>query len=94
MAEQKSIEITDNPTDKPIPIETDFPIGGPTPEATIRVEGDTATSGKIRTDELLPVQKRIVGSENPDILYSTPGDDLVLAKGGDDTIVGSLGKDI
>ena len=94
MAEQKSIEITDNPTDKPIPIETDFPIGGPTPEATIRVEGDTATSGKIRTDELLPVQNRIVGSENPDILYSTPEDDLVLAKGGDDTIFGSLGNDI
>lgn len=93
MAEQKSIEIIDNPTDKPIPVETDFPIGGLSPEATIRVESDTAASAAIRSDELIPVQNRIVGSENPDILNTTPGDDLVLAKGGDDTIFGSLGND-
>ncbi|MEM6399092.1 MAG: calcium-binding protein [Cyanobacteria bacterium P01_D01_bin.116] len=93
MDEQKNTEITVNPTDKPIPVETDFLIGGPTPEATIKVEGDTATS-KLSTDGIIPAPNRIVGSENPDILNTTPGDDLVLAKGGDDTIFGSLGDDI
>ena len=31
MDEQKNTEIAVNPTDKPIPVETDFLIGGQTP---------------------------------------------------------------
>ena len=82
------------PISKPIPVEPDFPIGGPTPEATIIVGGGKkASEARLSADSILPVQNRIEGSESPDILFSTPGDDLVLAKGGDDTIFGSLGND-
>lgn len=80
---------------QPIPVEPDFPIGGPTPEGTIVVEGDTKASApqKLNSSSLLPVLNRIEGTDNPDILFSTPGDDLVLAKDGNDTIFGSLGND-
>lgn len=79
---------------QPIPVETDFPIGGPTPEGTIVVEGDTkASEAQLSTSSLRAAQNRIEGTDNPDILSSTPGDDLVLAKGGNDTILGSLGND-
>jgi hypothetical protein len=97
MDEQKIIAIPVNPIDEPIrepiPIETDFPIGGPSPEATIIVGDGTEEEAQFRVDSILPVQNRIEGSDNPDILFSTPGDDLVLAKGGNDTIFGSLGND-
>ncbi|MGB3652098.1 MAG: calcium-binding protein [Rivularia sp. (in: cyanobacteria)] len=83
----------EEPIRQPIPVEPDFPIGGPTPEATIRVEGDNTSNARLSTDSILPIQNRIEGTDNPDILFSTPGDDLVLAKGGDDTIFGSLGDD-
>ncbi len=89
----KPIPIDDFPIGEPIPIETDFPIGGPTPEATIRVEGDNSSNARLSTDSILPAQNRIEGTDNPEILFSTPGNDLVLAKGGDDTILGSFGDD-
>lgn len=89
MAEQKNTELLANPQEKLIPVEIDFPIGGPTPEATIRVEGDT----KLDKDSILTIVNPIEGTENPDILFSTPESDLILAKGGDDTIIGSLGND-
>ncbi len=77
-----------------IPVEPDFPIGGPTPEATIKVEGDTsARKSQLTTDALLPFGNRIVGTNGPDILFGTRKDDLILAKDGDDTIIGSLGND-
>ena len=88
------IPIDDFPIGEPIPIETDFPIGGPTPEATIRVEGDnTGSNARLSIDSILPAPNRIEGTDNPEILFSTPGNDLVLAKGGDDTILGSFGDD-
>ncbi|MEL7242487.1 MAG: calcium-binding protein [Cyanobacteria bacterium J06573_2] len=94
MAEEKITIQPINPIDKPIPVEPDFPIGGRTPEAIIKVEGnlqkaEARTSG----DSLLIALNVIEGSDNPEILFSTPDDDLVLAKGGDDTIYGSLGND-
>ncbi|MGB6299489.1 MAG: calcium-binding protein [Rivularia sp. (in: cyanobacteria)] len=98
MDEQKIIAIPVNPIDEPIrepiPIETDFPIGGPSPEATIRVEGDTTQRvAELSTDILLPIGNPIVGTNGPDILLGTRKDDLILALGGDDTIIGSLGND-
>ncbi len=96
MAQTNQItEIAINPIDWPIPVEPDFPIGGPTPEVTIKVEGDTkAGVAELSTDVLLPASNPIEGTDRADILFSTPGNDLVLAKGGDDTIIGSLGDDI
>ena len=93
MAEQTITKIPVEPIEKPIPVEPDFPIGGPTPEATIIVGDGTKAEARLSADSILPVQNRIEGTESPDILFSTPGDDLVLAKGGNDTIFGSLGDD-
>lgn len=98
MAEQEMTTIPvnriDEPIKQPIPVESDFPIGGPSPEATIIVgDGIQAGESQLSTDSILPAPNRIEGTDRPEILYSTPGDDLVLAKGGDDTIFGSLGDD-
>ncbi|MCJ8283540.1 MAG: hypothetical protein MJK14_28090 [Rivularia sp. ALOHA_DT_140] len=93
MAERKVSEKSASYTGKPIPVKIDFPIGGLTPEATIKVEGDGANE-KLTTDSILPATNRIEGTENPDILFTTPGNDLVLAKGGDDIIFGTPGNDI
>ncbi len=93
MAEQTITKIPVEPIEKPIPVEPDFPIGGPTPEATIIVGDGTKAEARLSADSILPAPNRIVGTEGPDILNSTPKDDLVLAKGGDDTIFGSLGND-
>ncbi|MDY6897773.1 MAG: hypothetical protein SWZ49_06790 [Cyanobacteriota bacterium] len=94
MADEKITIQPVNPIDKPIPVEPDFPIGGPTPEATIKVEGSPQKGNGLSTDSILPARNRIEGTDSPEILFSTPGNDLVLAKGGDDTIFGSLGNDI
>lgn len=93
MPEQTITKIPVEPIEKPIPVEPDFPIGGPTPEATIIVGDGTKGEARLSADSILPAPNRIVGTEGPDILFSTPGDDLVLAKGGNDTIFGSLGDD-
>ncbi|MEO1433700.1 MAG: calcium-binding protein [Cyanobacteria bacterium J06633_8] len=81
-----------------IPVEGDLPIGGATPNATIKIEGSPNVRELRRTitgsaNSVIPRQNRIEGSDNPEILFTTPGDDLVLAKGGNDTIFGSLGND-
>ncbi len=97
MTEQEMTQIPVNPIDEPIekiPVEPDFPIGGPTPEATIRVgDGIKAGESQLSTDSILPAPNRIEGDDTPEILFGTPGDDLILAKGGNDTIIGSLGND-
>ncbi len=97
MAEQEITTIPVNPIDEPvkqpIPVESDFPIGGPTPEATIIVGDGIEAEAQLSADSILPAPNRIEGTDRPEILFSTPGDDLVLAKGGDDTIFGSLGDD-
>ncbi|MGB3756728.1 MAG: calcium-binding protein [Rivularia sp. (in: cyanobacteria)] len=97
MAEQEIIAIPVNPIDEPIkqpiPVEPDFPIGGPTPEATIIVGDGIKGEAQLSADSILPAPNRIEGTDRPEILYSTPKDDLVLAKGGNDTIFGSLGDD-
>ena len=78
---------------EPIPIDN-FPMSEPTSGAIIRVGDDT---GKAELDsssiQLIPPLNEIEGTNNPEILFSTPGNDLVLAKGGNDTIFGSLGDD-
>ncbi|WP_414622378.1 hypothetical protein [Calothrix sp. CCY 0018] len=93
MAEQTITKIPVEPIEKPIPVEPDFPIGGPTPEATIIVGDGTKRDTQLSTDSILPAPNRIVGTEDPDILFGTPKNDLILAKGGNDTIFGSLGND-
>lgn len=97
MAEQATIKLPVEPIDQPIrvpfPVEPDFPIGGSSPEATIIVGDGIKGEAQLSADSIGPLQKLIVGSDNPDILFSTPGDDLVFAKGGNDTIFGSLGND-
>ncbi|MBV6625882.1 MAG: hypothetical protein KI793_23620 [Rivularia sp. (in: Bacteria)] len=97
MEDQKLTKVPVTPIDKPIkpiPVEPDFPIGGPTPEAIIQIEGSPKKGrARITADSLIPAPNRIEGSDSPEILFTTPGDDLVLAKGGNDTIFGSLGND-
>ncbi len=97
MAEAQNAEIPvisiNEPIRQPIPVEPDFPIGGSTPEATIIVEGDNTSNARLSIDSILPAPNRIEGTDNPEILFSTPGNDFVLAKGGNDTIFGSLGDD-
>lgn len=75
------------------PVEPDFPIGGPVPEATIQVEGDTSGSN-LRSFSIESFRNRIEGTDGPDILFGTPGDDEIIARGGDDTILGTLGDDL
>ncbi|AFY57974.1 putative calcium-binding protein [Rivularia sp. PCC 7116] len=94
MEDQKLTKIPVTPIDGPIPVEPDFPIGGPTPEATIQIEGSPKKAqARTSAESIIPAANRIEGTDNPEILFTTPGDDLVLAKGGNDTIFGSLGND-
>lgn len=97
MDEQEIIAIPVNPIDEPIdkiPVEPDFPIGGPSPEATIIVgDGVKSSEAQLSTNSIPPAPNRIEGNDFPEILFTTPGDDFVLAKGGDDTIFGSFGDD-
>jgi len=88
---------------EPIPVEPiavePIAIGGPTPEATVQVEGDNTPALSPSTPELrtapdiLPILTLIEGTDGPDILAGTTGSDTILAKGGDDTILGTLGND-
>lgn len=97
MAEQTAkmpITLIDEPINEPIPVEPDFPTGGPSPEATIIVgDGDTKGEAQLSAESISSPPNRIEGNNNPEILFGTPGDDEILAKGGDDTIFGSLGSD-
>ena len=68
MTEQTTATIPVNPIDEP-----DFPIGGPSPEATIVVEGDNKKSvAQLSSDFFLPIGYRIHGTNGPDILFGTP----------------------
>lgn len=58
-------------------------------QAAILVEGTQRT-----TLSTIASRNLIEGSDQPDILFGTPGDDEILAFGGDDTIFGTTGNDI
>ncbi|MBD2775308.1 calcium-binding protein [Iningainema tapete] len=51
--------------------------------------GDT-----FRTFQTVVERNVIVGSDNPDIIFGTLGDDDITALGGDDTIFGTVGNDV
>ncbi|MCV3213465.1 hypothetical protein OGM63_07975 [Plectonema radiosum NIES-515] len=60
-----------------------------TPDAAIVIQGTSNLRTNLTPDTIL-----ITGTDNPDIIFGTPGNDEIRALAGDDTIFGTIGNDV